>query len=52
MPFYRQIKDLQRLGLDVSETTLCHWTINSAEVLASLYGLDAQRAYSSAFPTG
>ena len=52
VPFYRQIKDLQRLGLDVSETTLCHWTINSAEVLASLYGLDAQRAYSSAFPTG
>ncbi|WP_423492991.1 IS66 family transposase [Lacticaseibacillus paracasei] len=39
VPLYRQIKDLQRLGLDVSETTLCHWTINSAEVLAPLYDL-------------
>ena len=39
VPLYRQIKDLQRLGLDVGETTLCHWTINSAEVLAPLYDL-------------
>lgn len=39
VPLYRQIKKLQRLGLDVSETTLCHWRINSAEVLAPLYDL-------------
>ena len=39
VPLYRQIKDLQRLGLDVSETTLCHWTINSAELIAPLYDL-------------
>ncbi|KLI76886.1 hypothetical protein AAW28_02375 [Lacticaseibacillus casei] len=39
VPLYRQVKEWQRIGFDISETTLCNWVIKSSEILVPLYDL-------------
>ena len=39
VPLYRQIKDWQRLGADLTETTLANWMIRSGELMTPLYEL-------------
>lgn len=36
-PLYRQISELERAGLSLSETTLTNWAISSAEIVRPLY---------------
>ncbi|NOY46327.1 MAG: IS66 family transposase [Deltaproteobacteria bacterium] len=31
IPFYRQSKQFERIGVDLSRTTLCHWALQAAE---------------------
>ena len=39
VPLYRQIKDWQRLGVNLSETTLANWMIKSGKLMRPLYEL-------------
>ena len=39
LPFYRQEKMLQRIGVDLSRATMCHWAIHVAQRLEPLLEL-------------
>jgi transposase len=39
LPFYRQEKQLRRLGVDVSRTSMCNWAMKAAEVCQPLLNL-------------
>jgi len=39
VPLYRQLKDWQRLGVDLTETTLSNWIIKTSELVKPLYNL-------------
>lgn len=39
LPFYRQERQFERLGVEISRTSMCNWTMKAAAVCAPLHNL-------------
>jgi len=52
VPLYRQLKDWQRMGLELSETTISNWVIKGSQVIEPLYNLMRRELVGHAYLQG